>query len=730
MTENIIEKDYNKEMKQSFIDYAMKTITDRALPDVRDGMKPVHRRIMYGMKELRLTNDKAHKKSARIVGDVMGKYHPHGDSSVYMAMVRLSQDFSVKLPLVDGHGNFGSIDGDSPAAMRYTEARMSKMAEWLLADMDKEVVEYRSNYDDTEREPVVLPARFPHLLINGSEGIATGMATNIPTHNPTEVANAWIYALKTKRPTIKGMMKHINAPDLPMGGQIVNEEEMQDFYRKGQARIMTRGVYHVEDAGYGKQSIVFTEMPKKSVGNKNGLVNHLIQKVNDKTLDEVTDIRDESSREGMRLVIEVRKGTEIESFVNKLWVKTNLQDSERIQFLVLVDGQPETLNILEYFKHYVSFQKELITNEHTYLLKRTNKRLHLLAGLIKAHDRMDTVIDVIRGSDTVEESKNCLMNGDTTGIDFRLKRYEGEASQFCFSEEQAEAIMSMRLQKLVGMEREKLVDEQATLNERKKEYEEILSSDERLTELCVQDAERFKKEFQSPRVTTVTTKDVKQVIAKVNVRDVVLSIDRFGLVKMMDEVDSADEGVRFQLETRTDRRLSVFTSQGNLYQVKCEDIPQTKKTDRGTPIQLLAKMSPDEAILYATVDDQLDGSAFLFITKHGNVKLVEGKEFATNRSKLKATNLQKRDEVACVLPYKGEAELAFVTYKERGLRVKAKELPVFGRNTKGNMLARLGDDDHITAASFTAQTNLNMNGVEIPFNKIPVGKIGLTAKPV
>lgn len=701
MTTKIQETDYATEMKQSFIDYAMTTITDRALPDVRDGMKPVHRRILYGMSSMGLSHTRPHKKSARIVGDVMGKYHPHGDSSVYMSMVRLAQDFSLKLPLVDGHGNFGSIDGDEAAAMRYTEARLSGMSEWLLNDLDKGTVDFKPNYDDSEREPTVLPARFPNLIINGTEGIATGMATSIPTHNPKEVADAWLYVLQTENPTIQGVMKHLSAPDLPMGGVIVNKEEMEGFYKTGSARIITRGEYAVEDASYGKKNVIFTSLPMKAVGSKTNLINHLIAKVNDKVLDEVTDIRDESSREGTRLVIELRKGTNVDHFMNKLWVKTNMQDAHRLHFLVLVDGQPKTLNILEYFQHYITFQKEVIERHHQFLLNQTNKRLHLVEGLLIAHENMDAVIEALRGSKTVEDSRNCLMSGEVTGVSFRLKKNELIASKFTFSKEQTDAILAMRLQKLVGLERKELEKEKEDLLKRQAYHAEVVSSEDKRTELSVEEANAFKKTFERvERITTVTTQTTKAVQEISNVRPVVAVIDRFGLIKLADRAVESDETVKFQLETDTSGRIAVFTNTGNLYQVKCKDIPEVKKNNRGVPLQLIAKMKPDEVILLAITEKELETSSFVFVSEKGKGKLVEGKEFMTNRLQLVATKLQAKDQLANVIRYNGKSTLIVETYQDKIKEILIKDVPVFGRNAQGNYLFRLGKNDKVVNTHF------------------------------
>lgn len=730
MTEQIREREYKKEMSQSYIDYAMTTITDRALPDVRDGLKPVHRRLLFGMRMLGITPDKPHKKSARIVGDVMGKYHPHGDSSLYDAMVRMAQDHSLYVPLVDGHGNFGSIDGDSAAAMRYTEARLSKAGDMMLNDLEKDVVEFRPNYDDTEREPAVLPARFPNLLINGVEGIATGMSTNIPTHNPTEVAEALLYVLKTKNPTIDGVMKHLSAPDFPYGGLIINEEEVKEFYRTGYGRVVMRAKHHTEPASYGKTKIVITEIPKKSMGSKTRLLNTIIELVNDRTLDEVVDVVDESNREGIRMVIEVRKGTDIDDFLNKLWLKTKLQDSERMQFLVLVDGQPKTISVLEYFQHYIAFQEELTYKRYTYLLNRTNARLEVVQGLITAHGMIDAVIDAIRGSKTTQDAENCLVHGNVTNISFSMVKNRKLAENFSFTQSQTEAILNMRLQRLIGLEMEKLDKEQKLLLKQQKEAHEILTKPARLMKELVKDAEEIKKLYPWERRSAVTTASTRKILQKKVVRNVTVVVDRFGYIKLTeDKVDEKDQ-VTFKKEATSNDKVVVFTNKGNIYQLKVKDIPSGKKKDRGTPLQVLAEMDDDEVMLHVTVDTAFEEAKFLFLTKMGNSKVVNGTEFKTIRKKLQGTRLQDEDVLVAVLPVTEKQEVVVLTHRGRGVRTKVNGIVQAKRNTIGNKIARLPKEDWFVSALIPDTESINVNGKDINVNDIPIGKANTTVKPL
>lgn len=731
MAEKIRERDYNKEMKQSFIDYSMTTITDRALPDVRDGLKPVHRRLLYGMRMLGITHDKPHKKSARIVGDVMGKYHPHGDSSLYEAMVRMAQDFSLKIPLVDGHGNFGSVDGDSAAAMRYTEARLSHAGDVMLNDLDKDVVDFRPNYDDTEREPVVLPARIPNLLINGVEGIATGMATNIPTHNPTEVANALQYYVTTKKPTIDGILSHLSAPDFPMGGVIINEEEVKEFYRTGYGRILMRGKYHIEPGLYGKTKIVFTEIPTKSVGSKTKLVNGIIDAVNDKVLEEVMDVVDESNRDGMRFVIEVRKGTNIDDFMNKLWLKTKLQDTERMQFLVLVDGKPVTLNILQYFEAYTKFQTELLARRNATLLKRINQRMEIVDGLMTAHGMIDAIIAAIRGAKKQADVEKCLMAGTVAPITFPLVKHRKTAERFRFTQAQTDAILNMRLQKLIGLELAKLEKEKKELEKSMKDVLDVLNNPARVKKELLADLEAMKKLYPEERKTTVTTAHTRKIIQQNLVVPVTVTVDRYGYIKAAEETGSETEATSvYAKETTNQQKVVVFTNKGNVHQLKMKDIPKGKKKDRGVPIQVLAKMDQDEVALTYALDSDFEATRFLFVTKEGNGKIVAGKEFETSRKTIVGTKLTGTDEVVGVIPITYEAGIVLLTHKGRGCRIAVDAVVEAKRPAKGNRLAKLPKDDWFTDVYATTVDSVTVNGKDVRTADIPEGSPTLTVKPI
>ena len=455
--ENIIQLDFSEEMKTSYRDYAMSVIVARALPDVRDGLKPVQRRILYAMKELGLSPDKPHRKSARIVGDTMGKYHPHGDSSIYDALVHMTEDYSLNAPLVDGHGNFGSIDGDGAAAMRYTEARLSKPGMMLLDNLDKGLVDFLPNFDDSEKEPAVLPATLPNLLINGTTGIAVGMATNIPPHNPTEVIDAVIAYMDRPGISIDKLMDYIPAPDFPTGGIIINASDMRDIYEKGEGKIRLRARTEIEKGDAGRTNIVITEIPYTISGNKLKLVESLAALAKDKVFDEIYDVRDESSKEGIRIVVEVKKGRDIDNLLNGLYKKSQMEDTYGVNLLAIRPtengtGQPKVFNLKSLIEEFVLFQEDLYTREYQFLLEKAKKRLEIVEGLMKATDVIDLIIEILRGSSSVKQAKTCLIEGITEGIKFKSKASEKEAATLSFTENQADAILAMQLSKLIGLE--------------------------------------------------------------------------------------------------------------------------------------------------------------------------------------------------------------------------------------------------------------------------------------
>lgn len=704
MTTTIESKSYTREMKHSFYDYAMTTITNRALPDVRDGLKPVHRRIVFGMNQLKMYHNKPHKKSARIVGDILGKYHPHGDSSVYEAMVRLSQDFSLMIPLVDGHGNFGSVDGDSAAAMRYTEARLSQAGETMALDLEKNVVSFAPNYDDSETEPVVLPARFPNLIVNGSEGIATGMATKIPTHNPKEVADAWRYMIqyegKVKEATL---LNKLSAPDFPMGGVIVNEEEVRSFYTTGYGKVTMRGKYRIEDVKGRTKRIVFTELPDKAIGSKNQLINQLIEYVNDKTLNEVVDVIDESNREGIRLVLDVKKDTNIERFMNKLWLKTNLQSTDRMQFLVLVNGKPETITLQRYFEEYIAYQKELHLNRQTYLLGEVNRRLEIVDGFLKAHEVMDVLIDAIRHADSHESILACLTKGETQAIDWRLKKHAKIAQRFDFSKRQAEAILNRRLRTLTNLDALELQKEHKKLNKQKTFHESVLSDEAVLKQELLNDVDAFRSLYACDRRTEVTTKATDTAVLEEKVSEPVgVIVDEHGYIQARPNVSGTSLDLMLREDTDTTDTVAVFTTQGSLYHIKMEDVPADKKI----PIQVLTGMQPGERLVHVGLGSQLDESTYFVLTHQGKAKQLSGQDLVTKgfRSKTFYTKVdaKRKDEVMICTPIAPEQWLVVKTDQERGGRIDVTHPDVpfkpYGKTAKGSTIVKLKKGETIIAA--------------------------------
>ena len=658
--ENIIQLDFSEEMKTSYRDYAMSVIVARALPDVRDGVKPVQRRILYAMKELGLSPDKPHRKSARIVGDTMGKYHPHGDSSIYDALVHMTEDYSLNAPLVDGHGNFGSIDGDGAAAMRYTEARLSKPGMMLLDNLDKGLVDFLPNFDDSEKEPAVLPATLPNLLINGTTGIAVGMATNIPPHNPTEVIDAVIAYMDRPGISIDKLMDYIPAPDFPTGGIIINASDMRDIYEKGEGKIRLRARTEIEKGDAGRTNIVITEIPYTISGNKLKLVESLAALAKDKVFDEIYDVRDESSKEGIRIVVEVKKGRDIDNLLNGLYKKSQMEDTYGVNLLAIRPtengtGQPKVFNLKSLIEEFVLFQEDLYTREYQFLLEKAKKRLEIVEGLMKATDVIDLIIEILRGSSSVKQAKTCLIEGITEGIKFKSKASEKEAATLSFTENQADAILAMQLSKLIGLEILKLHEENDTLIANIAEYEKVLSDSKELYKVIKGRLREFKKIFNSPRRTSLMDTVAKAYVEKVVIEDLYVCFDRFGYTKAIDAAafgrasEETKKDFSFVLKIKNTDKLCIFTDKGNMHQVKMEKVPRCKMKDKGTLIHSLCKMENDEEGLLYVSFEELFESILLFVTKNGYIKLVSGAEFETGRQMIAATKLDADDEVVGVI---------------------------------------------------------------------------------
>lgn len=713
----IIQLDFSEEMRNSYRDYAVSVIISRALPDVRDGLKPVQRRILYSMKELALSPDKPHRKSARIVGDTMGKYHPHGDSSIYDALVHMTEDYSLSLPLIDGHGNFGSIDGDSAAAMRYTEARLSKGAMTLLDNLDKGLVPFGPNFDESEKEPLVLPATLPNLIINGTTGIAVGMATNIPPHNISEVIDGVIAYMDNPEINTKGLMKYIKGPDFPTGATIINEDDIYNIYNTGEGKLKIRADVEIEDGDNGRKNLVITEIPYTVAGNKTKLLENLVSLSKDKVFDEIYDVRDESSKEGIRIVIEVKKDRDIQNLLNGLYQKTSLEDTYGVNMLAVKDKQPITFTLKGLIEEFVLFQEELYTKEYTYLLNKAKDRLEIVDGLIKATDVIDLIIEILRGSNSVKQAKACLIHGDTTDINFKSSASKKAASKLDFTERQAEAILTMQLSKLIGLEVLKLHQENDTLLKNIDEYNKILGDINELHKVIKKRLRAYKKEFGRPRRTKLDNLDNVKYVEEIKEETIYVLIDRFGYCKSVDEASYSRIAAETLAEythiipmSNTDK-LCVFTAGGVMHQIKALSIPKGKSRDKGILIQTLCKLDKDEVLTYIAFEDLFE-SQLLFVTASGYVKLVSGVEFETNRLSVVSTKLDADDKLVCVRPITvddaiaGDRDVVMITSKGASLRFPLDQVNEFKKTSRGLKGITFTDDsDKLVHADIATPDN-------------------------
>lgn len=708
--DQIIQLDFSEEMKTSYRDYAMSVIISRALPDVRDGLKPVQRRILYAMNELSLSPDKPHRKSARIVGDTMGKYHPHGDSSIYDALVHMTENYSLSIPLVDGHGNFGSIDGDGAAAMRYTEARLSKGAMTLLSNLDKGLVDFIPNFDESEKEPLVLPAMIPNLLINGTTGIAVGMATNIPPHNPCEVIDGVIAYMDNPSITLEKLMSYIPAPDFPTGGTIVNQDILPAIYETGEGKLKVRAKTEIEKGENGRQNIIITEIPYTVAGNKTRLVEALSTLMKDKVFDEIFDVRDESSKEGIRIVIEVKKDRDIPNLLNGLYKKTAMEDTYSVNFLAVKDQQPKTFSLKALLKEFIQFQEELYTKEYNHLLLKANKRLEIVNGLIKATDLIDLIIEILRGSTSVKQAKRCLIYGDTTDINFKTTRSKKIASEMDFTEPQADAILAMPLSKLIGLEIIKLHEEEKSLQANILEYKKILGDNKELHKVIKARLRSYKKEFSYPRRTKLTNADNAQYIETFKEEDIFILIDRFGYTKLLDSTsynrineDTKKEYPHIIAMKNTDK-LCLFTAEGNMHQIKAEKIPRCKIKDKGTLIHSLCKVNKEEILMYVSFEELFESQIF-FVTKNGFVKLVSGAQYETIRSMISATKLDNNDSLVHIELFSAndiltnDKKVILLTDKGLSLGFPLNEVSELKKASRGVKGIALDSEDYVAFAS-------------------------------
>ena len=681
----IIRTEYSDIMKKSYIDYAMSVIVARALPDVRDGLKPVQRRTLYDMHELGIRYDKPYRKCARIVGDTMGKYHPHGDSSIYESLVVMAQEFKKGMILVDGHGNFGSIEGDGAAAMRYTEARLAKLTqEVFLADLDKGVVDFAPNFDETEKEPEVLPVRIPNLLVNGAEGIAVGMATSIPTHNLGEVIDAVKAYMKNSEITTKQLMKHIKGPDFPTGGIVVNKDDLLNIYEKGSGKIKIRGKVEVEELKGGKKRLVISEIPYTMIGAGIGkFLNDVASLVESKKTNDITDISNQSSKEGIRIVLELRKDADVENLKNMLYKKTRLEDTFGVNMLAVANGKPETMGLKSIIEHHVDFQFDVATRKYKTLLAKELDKKEIQEGLIKACNVIDLIIEILRGSKSIKEAKACLTDGITENIKFKSNISKKMASMLRFTERQATAILEMRLYKLIGLEIEALQAEHEQTLKSIARYEDILNNYDSMAEVIIEDLDAIKKTYARKRRTIV--ENAEEAVfeeKKIEEQEVVFLMDRFGYARTVDvstyerNREAADSENKYIVSCLNTGKICLFTNAGKMHQVKVPDIPYGKFRDKGTPIDNLSNYnSTEEQIVFVCDEGSLSMAKLLFATKQGMLKQVDGSEFQVAKRTIAATKLLEEDEVICVQVVTEGQSIVLQTMNGYFLRFASTEVP-------------------------------------------------------
>ena len=681
----IIRTEYSDIMKKSYIDYAMSVIVARALPDVRDGLKPVQRRTLYDMHELGIRYDKPYRKCARIVGDTMGKYHPHGDSSIYESLVVMAQELKKGMILVDGHGNFGSIEGDGAAAMRYTEARLAKLTqEVFLADLDKGVVDFAPNFDETEKEPEVLPVRIPNLLVNGAEGIAVGMATSIPTHNLGEVIDAVKAYMKNSEITTKQLMKHIKGPDFPTGGIVVNKDDLLNIYETGSGKIKIRGKVEVEELKGGKKRLVISEIPYTMIGAGIGkFLNDVASLVESKKTNDITDISNQSSKEGIRIVLELRKDADVENLKNMLYKKTRLEDTFGVNMLAVANGKPETMGLKSIIEHHVDFQFDVATRKYKTLLAKELDKKEIQEGLIKACNVIDLIIEILRGSKSIKEAKACLTDGITENIKFKSNISKKMASMLRFTERQATAILEMRLYKLIGLEIEALQAEHEQTLKSIARYEDILNNYDSMAEVIIEDLDAIKKTYARKRRTIV--ENAEEAVfeeKKIEEQEVVFLMDRFGYARTVDvstyerNREAADSENKYIVSCLNTGKICLFTNAGKMHQVKVPDIPYGKFRDKGTPIDNLSNYnSTEEQIVFVCDEGSLSMAKLLFATKQGMLKQVDGSEFQVAKRTIAATKLLEEDEVICVQVVTEGQSIVLQTMNGYFLRFASTEVP-------------------------------------------------------
>lgn len=732
--EQIIRTEYSEIMQKSYIDYAMSVIIARALPDVRDGLKPVQRRTLYDMYELGIRYDKPYRKSARIVGDTMGKYHPHGDSSIYESLVVMSQDFKKGEPLVDGHGNFGSIEGDGAAAMRYTEARLQKLTqEAFLTDLDKNVIDFQPNFDETEKEPEVLPARIPNLLINGAEGIAVGMATSIPPHNTCEVIDAVLAYMKNTDITTEELLKIMPGPDFPTGGIVTNKDELISIYETGQGKIKLRGKVEVEKIKGGREQLVITEIPYTMIGAGIGkFLNDVYALVESKKTNDIVDISNQSSKEGIRIVLELRRNTDVENLKNMLYKKTRLEDTFGVNMLAVAGGRPETLSLKAIIENFLDFQFDINTRKYQHLLVKEQEKREIQEGLIKACDVIDLIIEILRGSKNIKQAKSCLIHGITEGINFKTKTSERAAKKLRFTENQATAILEMRLYKLIGLEIEALQKEHEMTLENIAKYEDILENHSSMSRVITKELQAFRKSYARPRRTQIiNAKEAVFEEKKFEEIEIVFLMDRFGYCRTVDvptferNRDAALTENKYVIQCMNTDRLCLFTDAGHMHMIKVSALPYGKFRDKSIPIDNFGNYnSSEESLVYVDCLTNIIGSRLLFATGQAMFKQVNGEEFNVSKRTIVSTKLSDNDKVIAVLPLSDATHVALRTKNGIFLRFDISEVPEKKKAALGVRGIKLSGDDMVDEVYLLAkngETIITYNDKSISLNRLKLG---------
>ena len=734
--DRVLKTEYAELMQKSYIDYAMSVIIARALPDVRDGLKPVQRRTLYDMRELGIRHDRPYRKSARIVGDTMGKYHPHGDSSIYDALVVMAQTFKKELPLVDGHGNFGSIEGDGAAAMRYTEARLQKVTEEaFLADLDKDVVDFVPNFDETEKEPSVLPVKIPNFLINGSEGIAVGMTTSTPPHNLAEVIDAELAYLADPEITTAELMKIMPGPDFPTGGIVTNQDELLSVYETGSGKIRIRGKVETEKGKNGRTNLVITEIPYTMIGaNIAKFLSDVASLAENKVTQDIVDITNQSGKEGIRIVIELRRDADVENFKNLLYKKTRLEDTFGVNMLAIADGRPETMGLRQILKANIDFQFETNRRKYTTLLEKEKSRREIQEGLIKACNVIDLIIEILRGSKDRAQAKACMVEGKTEGIAFKSPESGIMAAQLQFTQAQADAILDMRLYKLIGLELEALIKEHEETVANIYRYEDILEDRGSMTQVIRKELMGFKKAYGTSRRTQIVqAKEAVYVEKPLEEVDIYFVMDRFGYAKTIDantyqrNKETVDSEFKYVVQCKNTGKICIFTNTGQLHTVKMADLPLAKLRDKGVPLDNIGNFdSSKEEIVLVTSQSALNLYRLIFVTKYSMCKLVDGGEFDVAKKTVAATKLTEGDQVVCVCVYDGQQNIVFQTKEGYFLKFPVEQIPEKKKIAVGVRGMKLTKNDFVENVYFTR--NLEAKSVQFREKEVELNKLRLASR--